>query len=83
MMMEGVRPELDGELSANEEGTNGIGDSQMSTFNRSILIGSVGTSRTNLKTMATKKGSNLRIVVEFTALIQVDIFSRALVSMIL
>ena len=37
-MVESVRPELDGEIGTNKHSTDGIGNSKMTSFNRSILI---------------------------------------------
>jgi len=48
MVMKGVRPEFDGEIGSEKHGSNGIGDCEVCSFNWTILVGCVSTSRSNI-----------------------------------
>ena len=54
-MMESARPELDREVGSDEHSSYRVGHSEMSTVDRTILIGSIGTSRTNLVVVSLAK----------------------------
>ena len=44
-VLEGIRPEADINTGTSKQGANGIGNGEVCTFNRTILMGSVGTGR--------------------------------------
>ena len=81
-MLEGIGPETDLESSASEHGTNSIGDGQVCTFNRSILMQRVSTSGTKGVSKLGEEGTDCRIGVELTTLVKMDVFVRTRGSML-
>ena len=81
VMMECVGPKFWGKVSSEEDGSNRVGDSQVSAFDRSILVGSVCTSRSDVIAVAFKEATHFWIFVEFATLVKVDIFVRAMGGM--
>jgi len=82
-MVEGVWPETSIEIGTEEHGTDGIGNCLVTPFDRTILVRCVSTSWSNIIPMPSKQGNDLRVVVELTTLIKVDVFSRAPWGMLL
>ena len=81
VMVKSIGPKLDREISSSEHCTNGIGNNQMTTFNRCILIGCISTGWERFITKALEKLDNFWIFVKLTTLIHEDILVGALRSM--
>ena len=84
-MVEAIGPELDSEIGSCKEGSNRIGQGPVSAFNRAILERSFGASGSNFVTFESEEVSDIVIVVEFAALVQVYIlvlagFARAVLG---
>jgi len=75
--VKGIRPELDVQVGTKKHGMDGIGNSEMSPFNRSILVGSISTSRADIITKVMEETDNLRVPVKLTALVKDNIFASA------
>ena len=81
--MEGVGPEADVKIRACEHGTNCVGDGEMTTFHRSILIGGISASGTNGITKFSEERDNLWVAVELATLVKKYIFVGRRRSMLL
>jgi len=81
--MESTRPELDRKVGAQQKGSNCIGDHQMAALHRSILIGGISTSRSNVTSKSSEELAHFGVVTELTALVHENIFSGASWSMFL
>ena len=72
-MVECIGPELDSKVCTSEEGSNRFREGLVSTFNRVILERSFSTSGLDFIPFGSEEVLNLWIVIEFTALVQVNI----------
>ena len=72
VMMEGIGPELGIKARAQKHSMKGIGNSEVGTFNRSILAGIVRASGADGVVVFFKQFANLRVVVEFSTLVHDD-----------
>ena len=73
VVMEGVWPKLRFQVSTNEHGTDGIGDGEVTTFHRAILVGSISASGANFISKPLKKLLHVRVVVQFASLVKKNI----------
>ena len=62
-VVESVRPELDGQVGTKEHSTDGIGNSEMTTLNRSILVGGISSCWPNLIAKSEEQPTDLRVVI--------------------
>ena len=69
-MKEYIWPKLDVERSTNKKGTDMITDSSIGTFNRSILMRRISSSRMNFIMMVCEYIENVRISMQLTTLIK-------------
>ena len=76
-MVECIGPEFYSKISSGEEGSNRIGQGPVSSLDRAILEGSFCSSGSDFITFGSKEVSNIRVVVKFPSLIQVDVFVLA------
>ena len=81
--MERIRPEFDVEIGTVKERADGISDSKMRAFNRAVLIGGVGTCGAHFVFEALEETADFRVMVEFSALVQVDVLTRRTGRMVL
>jgi hypothetical protein len=71
------------EISTNQHGANGIANGLVGLLDMTILMGTVSTSGPDGVAMSLEEGTDLLIVVEFTLLIQVNILTWNLGSILL
>ena len=76
-VLESIVPEMDLKASTSVQGADSICDGYVCTLDRTILMRSFGTSGVESATKLRKEGTNLRIGIDFTALVEMDIFVRA------
>ena len=81
-MMESIGPELGIELCTKQKRTNRVGNSQMGALDRTILVGGISASGTEDIAETLEKSLNFRIVVKFTTLVHVDVFTSAFGGMV-
>ena len=74
VVVKSVRPESCVEIGAVQHCADAVGDSQMSAFNRTVLIGRVGPSWTDFVVELLEEFSNFRVVVELATLIEINVF---------
>jgi len=82
VVVKSIRPKFGIKVGAEEHGTDGIGDSEVCAFDRTILIRRVGTGGADFVSTTFKELADLRVLVEFTTLVEVHILIRALRSMV-
>jgi len=75
-VVESIRPELDIKISTNKHGSDGIGNSEVAAFHRSILIGGIGTRGSHIITEAFEEFNHFRVMEELAALVKVHILAR-------
>ena len=78
MVIECIRPKLDRKRSTKKEGTNAFGGCPVSTFNRSILVTTVSAGRIDFESTVFEDSTNVRVTVEFTALIHMNILVKTM-----
>jgi len=76
-VVEGIGPKLDRETGPKEHCMNSIGNYSGPLFNWAILVGSIGTSHADVITKPFEELDDNRVVVQFTTLVQEDVFVRA------
>ena len=81
-MVESIRPELDVEIGTTKKGPHGIRKRPMSTFNRSILMGSIRTSRKEFIPEGFEQINNIWVVKKFATLIDMNIFVSTIGAML-
>ena len=57
---------------------NSVGDGAMATFHRTILVGCIGASRTDIVVVLIEYLANLGVVIQFPSLIEKDVLLRDL-----
>ena len=75
-VLKSIGPEADVGTSTSKECTYGVGDSEMGTFDRTVLMRGVGTGRMKGVAELGKKRANLGVSIELTALVKVHILVR-------
>lgn len=80
--MKGIGPKASIKVGANQHGAKGVPNGLMSSFHGAILMGAIGTSRTNGIAMALEKSADFLVVVQFSTLVEVDILARDVWSML-
>lgn len=71
-MLEGIRPEMNVKIGSSEHSSHRIGDKKVASFNRTILIRSVGTSGTNVISKLVL--SDFGVGIQFSTLIENNVF---------
>jgi len=73
--MKSARPKLDGEVGTQQHCANGVGNREMGTLNRTVLIGCVSASGANIMFELFEQLSNLGVVAELTTLVEVHMLA--------
>ena len=73
VVMEGIGPKAGVKASTREHSVESITNGLIGAFDRSILVGTVGSSSANGIAKLLKKGANFWIVVKFPALVEIDV----------
>jgi len=75
--VESTWPKLDRKVCAQQEGSNGVVNHKVAAFHWSILIGGISTGRSDVVSKSSEVLAHFRIVVELTALVHENTFTRA------
>ena len=81
--MESMRPKLDREVGTQQEGSNGVGNHWVTTFDWRILVGSISTSGSNFTSKSSEEFAHFRVVAELTTLVHENTFARVSRGMLL
>jgi hypothetical protein len=74
--MKCIRPKLGIKARAGKHSTEGIANGLMSALDRTVLVGTIRTGRSDIIAMALEEATNFWIVVKFAALVKKNILSR-------
>ena len=77
MLVKGVRPELDIQISSRKKGTDSITNITVGTLNWTILMRCISSSRMNSITLADEKIADIRIAKKFSSLVHTDVLAAA------
>jgi hypothetical protein len=80
-VVESIGPKLEFEVSTEQERANGVRTREMPSFDGTVLIGSVSTSRTHIIPKAGEEAYDGRIVIQLATLIKEDVLARTFRSM--
>ena len=74
IMVECIGPESRRGTSSVKHGSDSVGNSKMSAFHRTVLVGSIGSGGANFIMKFFEECTNVRVVVEFATLVKIDVF---------
>ena len=75
-MVKSVGPKTGVEIGTGEESANGIGDDEVTAFDRTILMGGVGAGGAEFIAELGEEGAHLRIGIKLATLIKMNVFIR-------
>jgi hypothetical protein len=71
-MMESTGPKTRFKIRSCQESTQGVTNPLMRAFHRTVLMGGIGTSRTNVMSKLLEKCTNLWVIMKLTTLVQAN-----------